>query len=145
MAYRSYDAREKDTGWGLIYRLNRLLDGMENACALGSWDKWNLLMDRVFVNIIYKNPAEIIKDADGNIIDVKLTHEDVHVFRALNKKIRDCKKDLLLQKKSGNSEQVHIINARLYNIYMTKDAWLKKTMFRMNIYLTDVNAKDKIW
>ena len=140
MAYQRWgqSAPEKDTGWGLIYRLNRLLDKIELACETGNYDRWNLLMDRIFVNITYKNPAEIIKDEKGQIIDVRLTKDDAHVFGAINSRIKDCKKDLMLQRKEGNSDQCRIIQNRLYNLYMQKDIWIKKLMFAQKIYLKEV-------
>ena len=143
MAYQRWgqSAPEKDTGWGLIFRLNRILDKIELACETGNYDRWNLLMDRIFVNITYKNPAEIIKNDKGEIIDINLTKEDVHIFGAFNARIRDCKRDLLNQKREGNLMQIKIIQNRLYNLYVKKDTYVRKKMFEQKIYLKETEQR----
>lgn len=135
MAFRSYNqAPSKDTGWGLIFRLNGILGKIEDDIEQGRLDSWNLHMDRIYINIMHKNPEEIIKDNKGKIIDVQFSKEDMEVFDIINKKIRELRKNIAY----AISPSKKIINKNLlYDALNKKDIWMRKKMFKMNLYLRE--------
>ena len=63
-----YTSPDKDTGWGLIFRMNKIFEDIEVAVPKGDFDKWNFLLDRLYVNIDYKEYDDIIiqKKKNGN-------------------------------------------------------------------------------
>jgi len=131
-----FQARQ-DTGWGLIYRLNNIMAKIETDIENGDMIRWNLHLDRIFVNIIYKNPEEKVRDAKGKIIDVNLSKEDTDIFSALNKQIEDEKKNMVLAKQ--NDDNVKLVEAKnkLYGLLLKKDIWIRKKMFQLKLYLRE--------
>jgi hypothetical protein len=130
-------AARQDTGWGLIYRLNRILEKIENDVENGDLTRWNLHLDRVFVNIVFKNPEEKVKDEKGKIIDVKLSKDDTEVFRIFNKKIEELKKGI--NQAHQNEERTDEIKKKneLYTIILKKDIWVRKKMGQLKLYLRE--------
>lgn len=146
MAYRTpfWAAPKQDTGWGLIYRLNLLLGKIENAVEAGSLDKWNLFLDRIYANILFKNPAEIIKDEKGRILDITFSPEDTKIFFKFNEQIQKLKNDInkIISNptltKEYKREQIHKYKENLYNLLFKKDVWIRKKMFELKLYLQQV-------
>jgi hypothetical protein len=139
MAYKnSLYAPRQDTGWGLIYRLNRLMDKIEMDIENGDLNKWNVHIDRIFANILYKNPAEILLDEKGKVLDIQFSQEDIQVFTRLNKLIEEIKKK---KTELGNLEddirkrKIKELNDEHYAILWKKDVWLRKRMYKLDLYL----------
>jgi len=134
---------DKDTGWGLINRLNNILYKIEYAVDSGDYEKWNRLLDRVFINITYKNPAEIVYDGEGKMIDIQLPKGDIEVFSKINERIKIIKAEihrLVEDEKESKGKIKHTIKimnlkTKLYNIYVKKDIWVRKKMFQVGLYL----------
>lgn len=152
MAYRSqgwgYNAPTKDTGWGLIFRLNLLLGKIEKDVEVGNLDMWNLRIDRIFANISHKNPAEVIYDKDPVIfpdakpIDISFSAEDIGVFKMFAEKIEKIKearkKALKYQDDEYRAAQMAKIKKAFYNIIFKKDIWIRKKMADRKLYLQQI-------
>ena len=135
MPYNRFNNQpSKDTGWGLIFRLNGILGKIEDDIERGNLDSWNLHMDRIYVNILHKNPEEILRDDAGKIIGVKFSKEDMEVFDKINQTIRTLRKNVAYAK--THSEKIQNKNL-LYDYLNKKDIWIRKKMFKMNLYLKD--------
>ena len=79
---------ELSAGLGLIFRLNALWEKSDRAALTGNLDSWELILDRIYSNLLYRDDIEITKDDDGEITDVKLSYKDVNVWKKLKAKIR---------------------------------------------------------
>lgn len=150
MAYRSYGmfAPKQDTGWGLIYRLNLKMGQIETVIERGDLDMWNLYMDRIFVNILYKDPEEVVQDEKtGAIIDVNFSKIDTKVFEMFNLKISKVKQKVAQIHESTEEwedlEKKHKLmqlRKEYYNILFKKDVWLRKKMFQMHLYMREAES-----
>lgn len=140
MPYKNYgnNPPRQDTGWGLIFRLNGILNKIEYANDNGNLGAWNNLMDRVYINIVFKNPEEIIKDEDGKVTDIKFSKDDIEVFSKINERITEIKKNIESYKRAEEIEKFNIEMNKLYNQLIKKDIWLRKKLFQFNLYLRQV-------
>jgi len=143
MAYRSpYFQPKQDTGWGLIYRLNLLLGKIEQDIEQGDLERWNLHIDRVYVNIVFKNEEKITKDKNGKITGVDFSKEDVMVFSRFNEMLEENKRKLMDLKNIEDDEERIKEKRKLlqdkYNTILKKDIWMRKKMFKLNLYLREV-------
>ena len=146
MAYnRNYDYNQMNTGLGLIYRLNNAMRKIEEAVEAGRYEKWNILIDRMYANLMYKNPMEVLTDDAGKILDIKLKDIDKLVYSAINKKVSEAFKAYALACKI--KKDVEFARTALYNRLMKKEMWIKKKMFELGIYLKEASDDPgaKMW
>ena len=136
MAFNKAQSRQ-DTGWGLIYRLNGILGKIETDIENSDMKRWNLHLDRVFINIVYKNPEEKVLDDDGKIIDIKLSNDDMEVFSIFNSKIKQFETDINTAKQEENKQEVIKLTNQLYSLLQKKDIWIRKKMFQLKLYLRE--------
>jgi hypothetical protein len=123
---KNFYNQDINTGLGLIFRLNFLMQELEYAVLDGNYQRWNTLLDRLYCNIMYKNSLEILKDEDQNILSVELSNEDKRVYIILNKMVKAAFK---------SKKRIQV-----YNALMKKELFLKKKMFELNIYLKQVTS-----
>jgi hypothetical protein len=132
-----------DTGWGLIYRLNFLLTKAEDASLAGNFEKWNFVLDRVFVNLCYKGGMEIVFDecelgeSPSKIVSIKLPDEEEMVFLKFKDMIREIKlksRKAILKKNKREYEEAKELH---YKTLLTKDIWLRKVMMDRGLYLKE--------
>ena len=144
MAYRgnAYWQPRQDTGWGLIFRLNGLLNRIERDVDEGDLDNWNKHIDAIFRNILYKNDAEIVYDEKGKIVDIQLTKEDIQIFSRFANNIKVVKDKIRIvsayEDEDERKKQLHDLKEKLYNILFKKDIWIRKKMFELELYLKQV-------
>lgn len=146
MSYKSspFYQPKQDTGWGLIFRLNGLFDAIERDVENGNMDRWNLHLDRIFINILYKNPEETIKDEKGKVTDIKFSALDIEIFTKINRMIDDVKtamynpKTFLKMKSQERIAKVNELRREYYKLLFKKDVWLRKKMFKLDLYLKQV-------
>jgi len=129
----------KDTGWGLIFRLNGLMNKIESDTDAGELERWDLHIDRIYANIIFKNPAETIRDDNGKILDIKFSDEDVHVFRMFAERIKRIKNNIKMEKSKKVRDNLVLAKLReeLCGIIFKKDIWIRKKMFDLKLYLKE--------
>jgi len=144
MAYRgnAYYQPRQDTGWGLIFRLNGILNKIEHDVDEGDLDNWNKHIDSIFRNILYKNDAESIRDDKGRIIDIRLTKEDIQIFSMFARNIKSIKDKMRVatsyEDEDEMKRQLHVLREEYYNLLFKKDIWIRKLMFTLELYLRQV-------
>jgi len=144
MAYSSKwnNSSPKDTGWGLIFRLNLIMGKIENDLETGNLDKWNLHIDRIYANIMFKDQGEYIKDKKGNIIDIKFSREDVEMFQRFATNI-NVLKEKIRNAMSEEERDMRLVNKyknELYSLLFKKDMWIRKRMFILKLYLRETES-----
>lgn len=141
MAYKSsWQQPRQDTGWGLIFRLNELMRKIENDVENGNLVKWNLHLDRIYANILYKNQEDIIKDSKGSVIEVKLTADDTKVFALFNNQYQTLQAKKRDARIKENFPELNKVISQIYQLLYKKDVWIRKMMFRNKLYLKEVDA-----
>lgn len=144
MAYRgnAYFQPRQDTGWGLIFRLNGILNKIEHDVDEGDLDSWNKHIDAVYRNILYKNDVETIRDEQGKILDVRLTKEDTQIFSMFARNIKNVRDKMRVvtgyEDEDEKRRLLHNLREELYNILFKKDLWIRKLMFTLELYLRQV-------
>lgn len=134
-------APKQDTGWGLIFRLNDILSKIERDTESGDLNKWDLHLNRIYANIIYKNPMEVVKDKNGND-SIIFSKEDIDEVSIINSQIESKKKEISLIAKFSDSledqQKLSSLKNEFYNLLFKKDILMRKKMFRLNLYLQQV-------
>lgn len=132
----------QDTGWGLIYRLNLLMAKIEHDVESGNLESWNLHIDRIYANILFKNDYEIIKDSKGKVLDIKLNKEDIEIFSRFAERIEEIKNKVLnlnfYENDYEKHKEYHRLKKELYNLIFKKDIWIRKKMSQVKLYLKEV-------
>jgi len=145
---------QQDTGWGVIYRLNGLFAEVEIISPAGKYDEWNIKLDRVWSNLVYRNKLEWEKDDEGNILSANLSSEDFAEKDFLDTQILKAKAEISKAKKEMVGDEtgkvsVNYIKAKrnLYKALMLKEIWLKKYMHELGLYLKEVshNPAGSMW
>ena len=131
-----------DTGWGLIYRLNSLLNKAEDCSLNGDFDRWNFILDRLFTNLCYKGGMDIKFDEENpedynKIISIKLPLEEEAVFKKFRQMIRDIKLNIMKAVHQKNRKLYENYREELYKALLTKDIWLRKVMMDRGLYLKE--------
>lgn len=137
-----------DAGWGLIYRLNTLYNKIEDAVLEGNFDRWNFILDRIYINMLYKDQMEIVytKDDAGNIIGVdkiELSQGERIVHEKFKQIIKTLKTDmyaatLMRNKRPALARRIiELKKDEYYKALCMKDAWLRKVMMEKGLYLKE--------
>lgn len=140
MAYKKsnmYKAPNLDASLGLIFRLNILWAKVDNHSEAGDYDGWNILLDRIYCNLLYREDFIVTEDKDKNITDVKLCEEDEKVYRFLTTNIFKAKATYF-KTSFQNIQKKTIMKSRWYRAVMLKDIWLRKYMQKLKLYLKEV-------
>lgn len=128
---------DKDAGWGLIFRLNALWERADRRAESADYNGWEIVLDRIFSNLLYRNQMEIIFDGE-KIIDVKPTDEDIASWQIIKQKIRLAKKEKTDYIK--NKKNIQQCNENIYLAIMTYDWWLRKFMQKHQLYLKEIES-----
>ena len=139
MAFKRWGETRQDTGWGLIFRLNDIMRKVELATENGDLDKWNLLIDRIYANILYKNPMDVLKDKKDEPTSITFSPDDIKEFSHFNKLIAMLRKQMREAKENENINQLKPLHDKLYSTIFKKDIWIRKKMFKLNLYLREVD------
>ena len=86
-----YSTPNLDASLGLIFRLNILWAKVDNHSEAGDYDGWNVLLDRIYCNLLYREEIEVTEDKDNNITEVKLSDEDEKIYKFLTSSIFKAK------------------------------------------------------
>ena len=76
---------EVDTSYGLVYRLNYLWAKVDGEALRGSYNAWEINLDRIFANLLYREEIEVKED--GKKMIVKFSDTDIKIWKQLKKKI----------------------------------------------------------
>jgi len=143
---------QQDTGWGVIYRLNGLFTEVETLAPSGKYDDWNIKLDRIWSNLVYRNPLEW-EEEGGEIIGVKFSDEDFAKKDFLDTQILKVKSEVSAARRKMSPEDIkqssEYIRAKrkLYQALMLKEIWLKKYMHELGLYLKEIshNPAGSMW
>lgn len=132
MAFKNFDSNIPiDGSMGLMYRLNILWNKADLTSMSGKFEDWNYVLDRIFVNLMYKEPLVTIKDEQETIIDVQLSPEDKKMYRLLNKKVNQAN---LLVQQADTKQLRDSAMKRKYQALLMKDAGLRKLQHKLKLY-----------
>jgi hypothetical protein len=141
-----------NAGIGLIYRLNSLWNRADFAALEGDMEKWNFVLDRIYVNLLYRNNLELeyTLSSEGKPIQINkigLLKEDVMIYEKFRNLIRQIKQKKLEAIKKKNRQDYNSQCEELYHILMLKDIWLRKFMQERNLYLKEIefNPANAMW
>jgi len=137
---------DKDTGWGVIYRLNALFNQVEELAPTGKYDEWNFKLDRIWSNLMYREDLDIITDKEENIKSINFDEEAHKIKVFFDKEIADVKRKMRLIKKKysdqpdkGEKHKDYILEKnKLYSIILKKEIWLRKWMRELQLYLKEI-------
>ena len=129
-----------DAGLGLVYRLNTLWRSADVSAVKGELDEYNDILNRIFVNLLYKAPMEVTyEDKERTKIKtVGWSIEDSMIFNKFKEMLKEVKRrenDALTKKDRiayGSAREDH------YEILLRKDSWLRKFMMDRGLYLKEV-------
>jgi hypothetical protein len=129
-----------DAGLGLVYRLNTLWRSADVAAVKGELDEYNDILNRIFVNLLYKAPMEVTyEDKERTILKtVGWSNEDSMIFNKFKEMLKEVKKrewEAIIKKDRmgyNSSKEDH------YEILLRKDSWLRKFMMDRGLYLKEV-------
>lgn len=131
-----------DAGYGLIYRLNDLWRAADGASLGGDMDRWNFVLDRIYMNLCYRGKLEIDVVYDDNkepisIRSIGLPKEDQMVYDKFQELIKEIKKKKMLGFRKKNKDIYFSASEEHYAILKMKDIWLRKFMNERGLYLKE--------
>jgi len=134
----SYNSPNLDASLGLIFRLNILFAKVDNHAEAADYDGWNILLDRIYCNLLYREDMVITEDPiTKKITEVKLSEEDEKVYRYLTTNIFKAKANYF-RTPTRDLKTRNIMHSRWYRAVMLKDVWLRKHMQKLKLYLKEV-------
>lgn len=128
---------EADASFGLIYRLNFLWAKVDRDALSGNFNKWELVLDRIFSNLLYREEMSIEKDGEGNIIKISLCDEDKKIWEKLKSNIREVKKNMLIAQRKKSISMYHQEKTNHYQSILMYDIWVRKKMQELNLYMKE--------
>jgi hypothetical protein len=147
MAYKTNITPEKDTGWGVIYRLNDLFREIEQLSTIGKYDEWNFKLDRIFSNLCYREDMKIEEGKDGQIKSIEFDERAYRIKLFLDQEILKHKKQMRIAQKKipiGRESDFHkdYISSKklLYKAIFKKEIWLRKYMTELGLYLKEIES-----
>jgi len=124
---------DRDASLGLVFRLNNLWAQTDYAMLDGKYDKWNNILDRIYCNLLYREPMEVKEDEKKQIIKVELSTKDTKIYSFLSKNIQLAKNDYILARQKYKSR----FRSIWYHSIQKKDIWLRKEMQKLRLYLKE--------
>ena len=137
---RGFQSSEEqiDASIGLVVRLNYLWSEADRKALLGEFDSWNFVLDRIYCNLMYRNPIEADLESDGKTIkDLKLNEESAVIYDKFLEKIKKAKLDLKNAARRNNRQEYYKCKEEYYRVLMLKDVWLRKFMQELRLYLKE--------
>jgi len=128
---------DKDAGWGLIFRLNALWEKVDRRAEVGNYEGWEIVLDRIFSNLMYRGEAEVVDDGNGGIRDVQINDEDYKIFLKVKEKIMQVKSEMVRAKSERSFIKVQKAKFKHYQVLMFYDIWLRKFMQSRDLYLKE--------
>lgn len=126
-----------DGGLGLVMRINVLLNKIDRCAPLGEFNEWNFLLDRVFINLCYRNPLEY-EIEKGRCVRLKLSDDDMIMWKEFVIQMKEIKRRMNTAIHNKDRKNLEIAKEDQYNLLFMKDIWLRKLAYEMGIYLKEV-------
>ena len=115
---------DKDAGLGLIFRLNDLWVKADRKALAGDYDEWELVLDRIFSNLMYRKEPDIEEDKDGQLTNIDFKEPKMKEWRFIKKQIGVAKSSARIASRKDYSTK----QAEHYLSVMNYDIWLRKFM-----------------
>lgn len=147
-AHKSKISTAIDASLGLVYRLNHLWRSADVAALRGDLDEYNDILNRIFVNLLYKAPMEVKYNSDRTEIEnVDWSEEDSKVFNKFREMIREVKRKETDAIKKRDRATYNCCHEEQYEILLKKDTWLRKFMMERGLYLKEIefDPTNAIW
>jgi len=130
---------EVNAGLGLVFRLNDLWAKADRRALSGDLDAWELVLDRIFSNLLYREKIEVEENENQEIIDVKLSDKDLKIQSIIKNKIMVSKRNhrhaIKIKDKINSTRTIHYASIMLYDI------WLRKFMQSLGgLYLKETET-----
>jgi len=130
---------EVDTSYGLIYRLNYLWAKADGEALAGKINEWELILDTIFRNLLYREAA--VLEIDGEKIIIKFTDESIKAQRKLKEKITNSKSKRFQAIRQGNRTDFLKTQVNHYQAVVNYDIWLRKFMHNeLRLYMKEVES-----
>ena len=141
MAIKGFSSKtpQIDGGLGLVIRLNILFNRADRASLAGDFDEWNHVLDRVFVNLCYRQPLDCEINEQGKITKLRLDEDGNKIYEEFARQIRDIKRDILNALKAKNILSLQMDKQKYYDTLVLKDIWLRKYMNELGLYLKETS------
>jgi len=141
MAATTFYQPERDASLGLIFRLNALWEKADRRALSGDHDEWELVLDRIFSNLLYRESIEIEHNDNGDVIDIKLSDKDLKVWEKIKEKIRHAKSEKQRAVKTKDTVLFSKMKNKHYESIMFYDIWLRKFMQSLGqLYLKETES-----
>ena len=128
-----------DASLGLVYRLNNLWRNADMTALRGDLDEYNDILNRIFVNLLYKVPMNIeYENGSNKIKNLDWGEEDKLIFDRFKEMIREVKREEAEAIKKKDKMSYTFIREKHYEILLKKDTWLRKFMMERGLYLKEV-------
>ncbi len=129
---------DRDASLGLIFRLNNLWAKADYYAENGDYDKWNWVLDRIYVNLQYRNSMVKFTDEKTGKVKYKVPMKDVKVYRYFSISLGNAKKKYT---ESRNRITKRKMRNKWYHLLMEKDMWLRKFMQELKLYLKETEKR----
>jgi hypothetical protein len=137
-----------DAGLGLIFRLNTLWRSADLAALRGELEEYNDILNRIFVNLLYKSPMDIEYTPNKeDIKKVSWNEDDSKVFNKFKEMTREIMRKEAEAIRRKNRTAYNLAKEEHYEILLMKDTWLRKFMMEKGLYLKEVdfNPETAMW
>ncbi len=132
---------EADASYGLIYRLNYLWSKVDREALGGHYDQWELVLDTIFRNLLYREDVEAEIDDEGKIGDVTLSDKDAKVWKKIKNNIVQVKISRAKAFKENNKIDFLMSKKRHYESLTLYDIWLRKFMHsELKLYMKESSS-----
>ena len=130
---------EVDTSYGLIYRLNYLWGKADGEALAGRLDQWELVLDTLFRNLLYRNDTEV--EIKGEKIFIKFTDKSLITQKELKRRITNSKSKRFEALRQRNHKEHSKARLSHYQAVMNYDIWLRKFMHNeLKLYMKEVES-----
>jgi hypothetical protein len=130
-----------DTTLGLIFRLNRRWDDCDKYSLAGDYQKWNLILDSIWRNLLYRDEIETTKETDANgkerIIEIKLSEDDVKLWKKLNIPVIRAQDSIADARRRKHKKEYDDALKKLYQALQMKDVGLRKFQHKLKLYVKE--------
>lgn len=131
---------EANASFGLIYRLNFLWAKVDRDALSGNFNKWELVLDRIFSNLLYREELVIETDGDGKITKLSLCDEDKLIWDKMKEDIRKVKLERLIAQRKKDAAGYNKKKTEHYQAIMMYDIWVRKKMQELSLYMKESDS-----
>lgn len=129
---------ERDASLGLIFRLNALWERADRRALSGDLNAWELVLDRIFSNLLYREEIETKENGKEEVVDVELSQKDKQIWEVLKKKIKLAKMEVINSFRKKDVQKIRGGKEKHYQSVMMYDIWLRKFMQQdLRLYLKE--------